>query len=210
MAIDFRNRLRQLLDRSQMNQSDLARKLDVTPSSVNNWLSGKSKPRLGKLNQLADLFGVPVSDLLGEGASAPRPSDFVTLPVVAAAHAGEFTDEFGPDEVVDVPRSVIERIGDPDAYIIRVRGRCMDRRFPDQSNAIASPKTEPRNGDAVVAEYNGELIIREYFRGARTLVLSPDSYEQGFDDIVFDDPETETVVLRGVIKWYQASRVKSY
>lgn len=163
------------------------------------------------LHQLADLFGVPVSELLGEGpGNQPTPSDYVTLPVAAAGHAGEFTDEFEPGEVVDVPRTVWESIGDPDAYIIRVRGHCMDRRLPDQANAVASPRTRPRNGDAVVAEYNGELIIRQYFRGAAVLVLSPDSHEDGYEDIVFDDPDTQTVELRGVIKWYQASRVRRY
>lgn len=85
---------------------------------------------------------------------------------------------------------------------------CMDRRLPDQANSVACPNIQPKNGDAVVAEYNGELIIRQYFRGASVLILSPDSNEDGFEDIVFDDPETQTVELRGVIKWYQASRVK--
>lgn len=42
------------------------------------------------------------------------------------------------------------------------------------------------------------------------LVLSPDSFEDGFDDNVFSDPDAGPVTLRGVIKWYQASRVRSY
>lgn len=194
-----------------LTQSELASKLGLTYSAVSQWEKGRAVPRMKVLHQLADLFGVPVSELLGEGpGNPPTPSDYVTLPVAAAGHAGEFTSEFEPDEVVDVPRTVWESIGDPDAYIIRVRGHCMDRRLPDQANAVASPRTRPRNGDAVVAEYNGELIIRQYFRGAAVLVLSPDSHEDGYEDIVFDDPDTQTVELRGVIKWYQASRVRRY
>ncbi len=42
------------------------------------------------------------------------------------------------------------------------------------------------------------------------VVLSPDSHEDGYEDIVFDDPDAQTVELRGVIKWYQASRVRRY
>lgn len=202
---------RRLRAKSGMTQQEIADKVGVTKVSVGQWESGKATPRPAKLQALADLFGVPVSELLGEGpGNQPTPSDYVTLPVAVAGHAGEFTDEFEPDEVVDVPRTVWESIGDPDAYIIRVRGHCMDRRLPDQANAVASPRTRPRNGDAVVAEYNGELIIRQYFRGAAVLVLSPDSHEDGYEDIVFDDPDTQTVELRGVIKWYQASRVRRY
>lgn len=202
---------RRLRAKSGMTQQEIADKVGVTKVSVGQWESGKATPRPAKLQALADLFGVPVSELLGEGpGNQPTPSDYVTLPVAVAGHAGEFTDEFEPGEVVDVPRTVWESIGDPDAYIIRVRGHCMDRRLPDQANAVASPRTRPRNGDAVVAEYNGELIIRQYFRGAAVLVLSPDSHEDGYEDIVFDDPDTQTVELRGVIKWYQASRVRRY
>lgn len=134
----------------------------------------------------------------------------MTLPVLVAGHAGEFTDEFGPDEVADVPISVLERVNDPDAYLMRVRGSCMNRRFADGENALLSPRCEPRNGDAVAAEYNGEMILRSYYRGASTLVLSPDSYEDGYTDIVFDDPENASVSFRGVVKWHQASEVKRY
>lgn len=208
--MNFAQRVRKLRTDAGLTQNEIAEKLGLTNRAVGAWEAGRSKPRLDKMAQLADLFSVPVSELLGEGTDVPQPSDYVTLPVAVAAHAGEFTDEFEPGEVVDVPRSVMDSIGDPDAYLIRVRGRCMDRRLPDQANAVASPNAVPRNGDAVVAEYNGELIIRQYFRGASMLVLSPDSFEDGFEDIVFSDPDAEPVTLRGVIKWYQASRVRSY
>nr|UVY11226.1 MAG: CI repressor [Bacteriophage sp.]UVY56128.1 MAG: CI repressor [Bacteriophage sp.]UWF95454.1 MAG: CI repressor [Bacteriophage sp.] len=165
-----------------------------------------------RLEQLADLFDTTVAELMGETPEPVRPNgaQYVTLPVLVAGHAGEFTDEFGPDEVADVPISVLERVNDPDAYLMRVRGSCMNRRFADGENALLSPRCEPRNGDAVAAEYNGEMILRSYYRGASTLVLSPDSYEDGYTDIVFDDPENASVNFRGVVKWHQASEVKRY
>lgn len=203
--------IRILRERSGLTQDELAQKMGRTRPAVTAWENNRSIPRMPILRQLADLFGVPVSELIGEpGMDIPRPAESVRLPVAVAGHAGEFTEEPEPGEVVDVPVSVMERIADPDAYIIRIRGNCMSRRFPDGSNAIASPRAEPRNGDAVVAEYNGELIVREFFKGASTLVLSPDSYDDGFEDIVFDDPDTDTVSFQGVIKWYQASRVRRY
>ena len=209
--MELDKQIRRLRENLGLSQSDIARKLDVTPSTISNWESGKARPRLDKMSQLAELLNVTVSELMGEpGMAVPRPAETVRLPVAVAGHAGEFTEEPEPGEVVDVPVSVMERIDDPDAYIIRIRGNCMSKRFPDGSNAIASPRSEPKNGDAVVAEYNGELIVREFFRGASTLVLSPDSYDDGFEDIVFDDPDTDMVSFQGVIKWYQASRVKRY
>lgn len=210
--MDFSTRFKALRLKSGYTQAELAAKLGITNRAVGAWESGRSRPRLDKMKELAVLFNVTVADLMGEEAQGvrPRPAEYATLPVLVAGHAGEFTDEFGPDEVADVPLSVLERVNDPDAYLMRVRGDCMNRRFCDGENALLSPRCEPRNGDAVAAEYNGEMILRSYYRGASTLVLSPDSYEDGFTDIVFDDPEGAPVELRGVVKWHQASEVRRY
>lgn len=211
--MDLGKKIRAHRDELGLTQAELADKLGLTYSSVSQWESGRATPRTPILRQLADLFGTTVADLMGEDATEPvRPNgaQYVTLPVLVAGHAGEFTDEFGPDEVADVPISVLERVNDPDAYLMRVRGSCMNRRFADGENALLSPRCEPRNGDAVAAEYNGEMILRSYYRGASTLVLSPDSYEDGYTDIVFDDPENASVSFRGVVKWHQASEVKRY
>ena len=210
--MDLGKKIRAHRDELGLTQAELADKLGLTYSSVSQWESGRATPRTPILRQLADLFGTTVADLMGETPEPVRPNgaQYVTLPVLVAGHAGEFTDEFGPDEVADVPTSVLERVNDPDAYLMRVRGSCMNRRFADGENALLSPRCEPRNGDAVAAEYNGEMILRSYYRGASTLVLSPDSYEDGYTDIVFDDPENAEVSFRGVVKWHQASEVKRY
>ena len=210
--MDLGKKIRRYRDGLGLTQAELASRLGLTYSSVSQWESGRAVPRTPVIRQLADLFDTTVSELMGEEAQGvrPRPAEYATLPVLVAGHAGEFTDEFGPDEVADVPLSVLERVNDPDAYLMRVRGDCMNRRFCDGENALLSPRCEPRNGDAVAAEYNGEMILRSYYRGASTLVLSPDSYEEGFTDIVFDDPESAPVELRGVVKWHQASEVRRY
>lgn len=210
--MDLGKKIRKHRNDLGFTQAELAEKLGLTYSSVSQWESGRAIPRTPVLRQLAELFDTTVADLMGEASEPVRPNgaQYVTLPVLVAGHAGEFTDEFGPDEVADVPTSVLERVNDPDAYLMRVRGSCMNRRFADGENALLSPRCEPRNGDAVAAEYNGEMILRSYYRGASTLVLSPDSYEDGYTDIVFDDPENADVSFRGVVKWHQASEVKRY
>jgi SOS-response transcriptional repressor LexA len=210
--MEFGEKLRSLRIKAGLTQLDIAEKLDVSAAAIGAWENGRAKPRLTKLGQLAELLGTSAADLMGETPEHVRPNgaQYVTLPVLVAGHAGEFTDEFGPDEVADVPVSVLERVNDPDAYLMRVRGSCMNRRFADGENALLSPRCEPRNGDAVAAEYNGEMILRSYYRGASTLVLSPDSYEDCYTDIVFDDPENASVNFRGVVKWHQASEVKRY
>lgn len=58
-------RIRQLRERSGMTQSELAKKLDVTRSSVNAWESGLSTPTTQYIVALSKLFHVSADYLLG-------------------------------------------------------------------------------------------------------------------------------------------------
>lgn len=104
--MSFANRVRALREARNWNQEDVGNRLNpkVTKAAVASWESGKSQPRMYRLEQLADLFDTTVAELMGEAPEPVRPNgaQYVTLPVLVAGHAGEFTDEFGPDEVADV------------------------------------------------------------------------------------------------------------
>ena len=61
-------RIRRLREQNGMSQSDLAKKLDVTRSSVNAWESGLSTPTTQYIVALARLFHVSADYLLGTEA----------------------------------------------------------------------------------------------------------------------------------------------
>lgn len=61
-------RIRQLREQNGMTQSELARKLDVTRSSVNAWESGLSTPTTQYVVALTRLFHVSADYLLGTEA----------------------------------------------------------------------------------------------------------------------------------------------
>ena len=47
--------------------------------------------------------------------------------------------------------------------------------------------------------------MRRLYSGASVLVLSPDSWEDDYEDIVISDQEDHTVEYVGVVVWYQAA-----
>jgi transcriptional regulator with XRE-family HTH domain len=67
MSLDHRIKL--LIKSKNISQSELARKLDVTRGSVNQWLSGKQVPGHKPLMKIFELFPDVSSDwlLLGRG-----------------------------------------------------------------------------------------------------------------------------------------------
>ena len=61
-------RIRQLREENGLSQSELARKLDVTRSSVNAWESGLSSPTTQYVVAMTRLFHVSADYLLGTEA----------------------------------------------------------------------------------------------------------------------------------------------
>lgn len=60
----FIKNLKKLLQANNMTYKDLADKIGVKASSVSMWMNGKSLPRMGTLDKLADLFHTPANELI--------------------------------------------------------------------------------------------------------------------------------------------------
>ena len=65
-AQNFARNLRTLRERRDWSQSKIAEMLGITPSAVNQWEAGKAIQRMPKLELLASIFGVSVTELLTE------------------------------------------------------------------------------------------------------------------------------------------------
>ena len=66
---------------------------------------------------------------------------------------------------------------------------------------------EPKNGSIAVVSIDGaDYVMRRLYRGASTLVLSPDSWEEGYEDIVIGGGDERTVEFQGVVVWFQSSK----
>ena len=69
-------------------QSKVAKAINVSPQTFNTWCKGSAMPRMGKVQRLADYFGIEKSDLLEDKRPVTPLSDkqkeavdlFVSLP----------------------------------------------------------------------------------------------------------------------------------
>lgn len=208
-----------LLVKFDITQEALARIAGVAPSSVNGWRNG-AVPRRNAIEKMCQALEITRDDIMSDefglaakehgryavpsGAKPVRGSSaMVPLRVLGATHAGERMDEDESDYMVEFPQSVAER--HPGCFALRVEGDCMNRRYPEGCHIMVDPNMEPRNGSAVVAEFeDGRSVLRNYLRGSSTLMLTADSFAEHEDIIVtLDDPPVRTV---GVVVWYQADK----
>lgn len=67
----FSRNLRNFMNRENMTQVDLARRLDVTKAAVNYWYNGRSIPQVLVIQKMADIFSCSTDDLLKENSFIP-------------------------------------------------------------------------------------------------------------------------------------------
>ncbi|MGL4605892.1 MAG: helix-turn-helix domain-containing protein [Eubacteriaceae bacterium] len=64
----FKDILLYLRKRTGLTQVELAKKLEISHSSIAMYESGKREPSVEKLEEIADFFNVDISFLLGKGS----------------------------------------------------------------------------------------------------------------------------------------------
>lgn len=204
--MDFGQRLRSLRAKANMTQAELAQKLDVSRPAVGSWESGKIRPRLDKLSQIAELFGITVSELMGEETSQERSvrGTSALVPLLGWAHMGEPVDEGELHEVVEVPAEVAA--AHPHAFCVHAQGVCMDNLYPTDAILLVDPDMEPVSGCAVLAEtVDHGAVVRLYMRGTSTVMLTASSHTGSYPDIVAG-PDDDPISCRGRVVWYMRDR----
>lgn len=83
----FSENLLSLLDKKGIDQKQLAIELNISPASVTHWIKGNKYPRIGKIEEIAEYFNVPMSRLTQD-------QDKTLQQDTLAAHLdGDFTEE---------------------------------------------------------------------------------------------------------------------
>ena len=62
----FAKNLNKYIDLNNKQQIDVAKELDISPTTLNMWCKGNSMPSTGKIRKLADYFRIGMSDLTDE------------------------------------------------------------------------------------------------------------------------------------------------
>ena len=58
-------KLKSLLKQNNMNQKELAEKINENTSNISNWINGLKEPRLESIIKIADLFDISLDELVG-------------------------------------------------------------------------------------------------------------------------------------------------
>lgn len=160
-----------------LNQSELARKLGISPQAVQKWEAKDgtgTTPRGTRLRELALILGTTVEHILfGEDSRITVMKSFVnveeakeytgSVPLISwvqAGHWSEVIDNLAPGEAEEwLPR--MTNLG-PRAYALRVRGFSMENpggkpTYSDGDIIYVDPDWQHNHLDRVVVRLNGDM-----------------------------------------------------
>ena len=148
----FAENLTRLVNGSKLPQSEIAKRINVSPQTFNTWIQGKAIPRMGKIQLLADYFKIEKSDLIEEKSNITI-SQGIKIPVLGTVPAG-------------IPISAVEDILDYEEipqswanqgkfFALKIKGDSMEPRMISGDVAIVKQQSDADSGDVVIALVNG-------------------------------------------------------
>ena len=182
-------------------QEQLAEKVGVTRSTVTQWETGWSKPRMGAVEKLAAVFGVSTSDMVNDQSDI---SNFVDVPLYGSIAAGTPIEMHAVDSSHPVPTKIRERY--PDAFLLKVEGDSMNRILPNGCYALVDPRqTADCNGAPYAVCVNGyDATIKRVRKLNNGFELVPDSTDPTYlkKTYNYNEPDTETITVIGRVVYY--------
>jgi repressor LexA len=126
-----------------------------------------------------------------------------SIPLLGRVAAGEPIPSFG-EEVEEYFLVPVERVGDKDAFVVKVVGDSMtgDDAILDGDYVVVVADPEPRDGSMVVVNVGDEAVVKRLWRedGQLRLESSNPDYDPLFIE-GYDNPRVRGKVV-GVIRWF--------
>lgn len=202
--------IRRLREQRGLTQEQLGKMVDVSRSTITQWERGWTTPRMGNVQLLAGALGVSTVDIIADelppsNAIKPTTAKPAYAPLLGRVHAGKAQEPDVLQDAVPVPYEIIKR--HPQGYFLQVEGDCMDKVYPEGCYILIDPEQRPSNGSIAVVSIDGaDYVMRRLYRGANTLILSPDSHNAEHEDMVFAATTEHTVEFHGTVVWFQSSK----
>lgn len=202
--------IRRLREQRGLTQEQLGKMVDVSRSTITQWERGWTTPRMGNVQLLAGALGVSTADIIADelppsNAIKPATPKPAYAPLLGHVHAGKAQEPDVLQDAVPVPYEIIKR--HPQGYFLQVEGDCMDNVYPEGCYILIDPEQRPSNGSIAVVSIDGaDYVMRRLYRGANTLILSPDSHNAEYEDMVFGAATEHTVEFHGTVVWFQSSK----
>lgn len=181
--------LQKLLDRKGVTQTQMANHLGYPEMTVSNWMKAKTYPRVDKMQEMADYFGVRRSDIEEIKNDVPimTSSQYAYLPTTISAGIPLNVESITGASQISIPDSIMGKYaGNKDIKIMKINGESMNNIMPDQSLIAVKPieLSNLKDGDIVVYSDDHEYSVKRYYNHGDKILFRPDSRDSRFTDYI--------------------------
>lgn len=196
---------------ANLNQTELANRMGVTPQAVQQWVSGLTSPKGKRLQLLAKILKVDIDFILrNDDSPALKFDDSIEpaaghkgqVPLISWVQAGEWKDievrQGDSETMIDTTVQVREK-----TFALRVRGDSMSPLFPEGAIIIVEPDMLYQHGDFVIAK-NGddEATFKQLQKDGGIYYLVPLNNRYPIKQL--DDPDVQIIgVVREMINRFR-------
>lgn len=203
----FAKNLNFYISKSNKQQNEVAKDLGFPPTTFNTWCVGKVMPKMGKVQALADYFGVLKSDLLEDKnkddslhISNIFPITTHKLPMLGEIACGKpiFMDE-NRDNYTMIGSNVKAD------FCLKAKGDSMvNARIMDGDIVFIRSQPEVENGEIAAVAIDDEATLKRFYRDEITQTVTLISENPIYAPMVFTKECQKNVYILGKAVAFQS------
>ena len=199
----FAQRLREGLDIRQMNQTELAKRSQISKSSISRYIKGDWEGKQGAVYALAKALGVTEAWLMGydvpmeaEEAPSPIPAGFEPLPEMATI---PLVGSIACGTPILAEQNIEARIGVPALwradFALTCHGNSMAAMIQDGDIVCIRKQPEVENGEIAAVRIGEEATLKRFYRQGDTVMLQAEN--PAFSPLVYTRAQLNEITIEG-------------
>ena len=144
--------LKKYLKLYNVSRTQFSESLDISYSTISDWVNGNAYPRIDKIEMMANYFGINKSDLVEENYN--NETSALKIPVLGSVAAG--IPISAVEDILDYEEVPISWQNQGEFFALRIKGDSMEPRMESGDVVIVKQQSDANSGDTVIALVNGD------------------------------------------------------
>lgn len=189
------NNLKRMLNERNLSQAELSRRLGFSKSTLADWVSGKSYPRIDKIEKMAGYFNVEKSALIEpKNEKNEFYHDVVQLPVIGEIACGEpITAQENIESYMPAPAFLTPNGTN---FYLKAKGNSMEPTIKDGALVLIHEQPAVEDGEVAAVLIESEATLKRVKHQGNTVILLPDNTQ--FDPIVLTDDISAKILGKAI------------
>lgn len=198
----FSKNLLKELNKIGKSQTEMARDLGYPDMTVSNWINAKTYPRIDRIQEMADFFGILKSDLTEEKPKLPDNIKPITkinkIPIVGTIAAG--SPILAQENIESYIMLDQEYKAD---FALKVKGDSMiDAGINDGDLALIEKDKPINDGHIYAVLIDGDATLKKVYRNTDYIALQP--CNSNYQPIMVKEEDEPYIIgkLSGIVRKY--------